>query len=315
MFSRRFAPILACLLLAACYTPAQREAAPRTTLAPHGVYKVGEPYQISGVWYYPAEDLQYDETGIASWYGEDFHGKYTANGEVYDLNALTAAHRTLPMPSVVQVTNLANGRTLKLRVNDRGPFARGRIIDVSRRAAQLLGIETKGTAKVRVPEILGPDSIQAKLLALHGSGQGRPGSPRSAAPLPVAPVTTETLQTPAGVRVARNDSALPGVKAPQPVPEPPANFQPPPLPEKITTLPVRPTAIYIQAGAFSRADNANRLKDRLATLGNVRVMGGKANGSALYRVRIGPVGSVDEADRLLDRVVGSGAPDARIVVD
>ena len=93
------------------------------------MYKVGAPYQINGVWYYPAADYSYDETGVASWYGEQFDRKYTANGEIFDLNELTAAHRTLPMPSIVQVTNLTNGRSLQLRVNDRGPFARGRIIE------------------------------------------------------------------------------------------------------------------------------------------------------------------------------------------
>ncbi|MBT7942196.1 MAG: septal ring lytic transglycosylase RlpA family protein, partial [Alphaproteobacteria bacterium] len=102
-------------------------------------YKIGDPYQIQGVWYYPAEDFEYEETGIASWYGTQFHGRRTANGETYDMNALTAAHRTLPMPSFVRVTNMENGRSLILKVNDRGPFARSRIIDISRRGAQLLG--------------------------------------------------------------------------------------------------------------------------------------------------------------------------------
>src|SRR3989338_8105692 len=113
-------------------------------------YKIGEPYQIQGTWYYPVEDYQYDETGVASWYGAQFHGRRTANGEQYDMNTLTAAHRTLPMPSFVRVTNLENGRSLILRVNDRGPFARGRILDGSRRASQLLGFHDNGTARVRV---------------------------------------------------------------------------------------------------------------------------------------------------------------------
>ncbi|MCH7551417.1 MAG: septal ring lytic transglycosylase RlpA family protein, partial [Proteobacteria bacterium] len=85
-------------------------------------FKIGQPYQIQGVWYYPAENYQFDETGIASWYGVQFHGRRTANGEIYDMNSLTAAHRTLPMPSFVRVTNLENGRSLILKVNDRGPF-------------------------------------------------------------------------------------------------------------------------------------------------------------------------------------------------
>ncbi|MCE2519101.1 MAG: septal ring lytic transglycosylase RlpA family protein [Alphaproteobacteria bacterium] len=118
-----------------------------------GHYKVGQPYEIKGVWYHPAEDPFYDEEGIASWYGEPFHGQLTANGEIYDMNELTAAHKTLPMPVYVRVTNLENGRSLVLRVNDRGPFIAGRIIDVSRRGAQLLGFEGKGTARVRVQAV------------------------------------------------------------------------------------------------------------------------------------------------------------------
>lgn len=124
---------------------------------PTGYYKVGNPYQINGVWYYPAEDPYYDETGIASWYGEPFHGRQTANGEIYDMNDLTAAHKTLPMPVYVRVINLENGRSLVLRVNDRGPFVAGRIIDVSRRAAQLLGFQQQGIARVRV-QVIDPDT-------------------------------------------------------------------------------------------------------------------------------------------------------------
>lgn len=129
---------------------------------PH--YKVGSPYVINGVTYRPREDFAYRRTGIASYYGGerrgvDFHGRPTANGEIYDMYGLTAAHPTLPMPSVINVTNLENGRSLVLRVNDRGPFADGRLIDVSRLAARELGFEEKGTARVRV-EVL-PDETRA----------------------------------------------------------------------------------------------------------------------------------------------------------
>ncbi len=122
-----------------------------------GAYKVGKPYQVFGVWYYPKEEPGYDQIGVASWYGPGFQGLETANGETFDMNELTAAHTTLPMPSYVRVTNLGNGRALVLRVNDRGPFARSRVIDVSRRAAQLLGFIGKGTAKVRVQAVAAPD--------------------------------------------------------------------------------------------------------------------------------------------------------------
>ena len=126
-----------------------------------GVYKVGSPYKIMGKWYYPKEDYRYSEVGIASWYGADFHAKRTANGEKYDMYSLTAAHRTLPLPSIVKVTNLENGRSLVLRVNDRGPYAKSRIIDVSKRAAQLLGFQTQGTTKVRV-EVMEKESKALK---------------------------------------------------------------------------------------------------------------------------------------------------------
>src|SRR5690349_12270675 len=101
-------------------------------------YKLGKPYQIEGAWYYPKVDYDYSETGIASWYGPDFHGKSTANGEIFDQNALTAAHKTLPMPTIVRVTNLENGRSIEVRINDRGPFKNNRVIDLTRRGAQLL---------------------------------------------------------------------------------------------------------------------------------------------------------------------------------
>lgn len=115
-----------------------------------GVYKLGRPYEIGGRWYYPSYDPDYDRVGVASWYGPGFHGRRTANGEVFDKNRLSAAHPTLPLPSVVRVTNLRNGRAKLLRVNDRGPFVGDRVIDLSEAAARELGFEQHGVAKVRV---------------------------------------------------------------------------------------------------------------------------------------------------------------------
>lgn len=165
LFFRRCAVVLPALLLAGCfnYAPA---GVPIGTLSDEqyknftysesyvgkgdATYKIGKPYQIKGTWYYPEINYEYSEVGIASWYGPKFHKKKTANGEIFDQNALTAAHRTLPLPSVVIVQNLENGRSVKLRVNDRGPFARGRIIDVSKRASEILGFSEQGTAPVKV---------------------------------------------------------------------------------------------------------------------------------------------------------------------
>ncbi len=296
----------AALLLSGC---AGNLRAPGPAATSHGGYKVGEPYQINGTWYYPSEDWSYDETGIASWYGEDFHGKYTANGEVFDLNALTAAHRTLPMPSIVRVTNLENGRSIELRVNDRGPYARGRIIDLSRRAAQLLGFEGQGTAKVRV-KILVPESIQVASLA------GRNGPDPMVASLqpkaaPLDKVATESLPTPRGVAVA---APLPAASAPPPVSTRSVLAEAPPVSDKVTMVPVRPSQIYVQAGAFANIDRAWRLKLQLTKFGPVTVTDAKAGGLVVYRVRVGPVATVEQADGLLDKVSAT-SPDARIVVN
>jgi rare lipoprotein A len=131
-------------LVTAPARPAQRPVPP---------VKIGKPYKVFGVTYYPADDRDYDQRGIASWYGPGFHALDTANGERYEQDDLTAAHKTLPMPSWVEVENLDNGRKLTVRINDRGPFVAGRIIDLSRKSAQLLGVDRAGTARVRVRRV------------------------------------------------------------------------------------------------------------------------------------------------------------------
>lgn len=369
--------------------PAQQQRA-------QGTYKVGEPYQIAGAWYYPAEDWNYSETGIASFYGGErtgtnFHGKLTANGELYDMNSLTAAHTTLPMPSLVRVTNLNNGRSLVLRVNDRGPFARGRIIDVSRRAAQLLGFEGQGTARVRV-DIMAEDSQRLKA-ELTGRDETQ-----TVAAVPRTSVASDALPPPPGAREARPSVAalpppsatLPPVKndtsrgtttrqgrpretqvplarqadpihtqaAQDPVPAParastpaaprvqgrngPAATAARPAapvtqgqspraagPVEVAALPVeqqstaRPTLmqvapqatnLWVQAGAFGSYENAYRLSVRLSRYGNSRVVPVVLNGSQLYRVRVGPIGDLKDADRMLEQM-STDVPEARIVVD
>lgn len=115
-----------------------------------GVYKVGEPYQVGGRWYKPREQPDYDRIGTASWYGSDFHGRHTANGEIFDMHAMTAAHPTLPLPSYAYVTNLSNNRTILVRINDRGPYVGDRMIDLSKASADALGLRGRGTGQVRV---------------------------------------------------------------------------------------------------------------------------------------------------------------------
>jgi rare lipoprotein A len=141
----------------------------------NGGYKIGAPYKIAGRWYTPTEDPNYDRQGRGSWYGTDFHGRKTANGEIFDMNALTAAHPTLPLPSYVYVTNLANNRTILVRVNDRGPYANDRIIDMSRASSRALGFENQGVTQVRVKyagraPLDGNDYHERQFLAQQGRG-------------------------------------------------------------------------------------------------------------------------------------------------
>ncbi len=198
---------LSAVVAACASTPEPRVNLPSSA----GVYKVGKPYQINGSWYYPHEQPDYDETGVASWYGPTFYGRRTADGEVFDANALTAAHRTLPMPVNVRVTNLGNGKSLVLRVNDRGPFAKSRIIDVSERAAQLLGFYRQGTARVRVTYLGRADG--------PGGGPKRDETPpQIATALPAAPageVAVDGLNAVPGAPIAP-----PVVLAPLPSPAP-----------------------------------------------------------------------------------------------
>src|SRR5229473_731820 len=207
----------------------------------HRRFRVGQPnytvaaYQVNGVWYYPRADYNYDETGTASWYGPGFDGHATSDGEIYDMNQLSAAHKTLPLPSVVQVTNLQNGRALQLRVNDRGPFVDGRLIDLSRRAAQLLGFEGVGMAPVRV-RILKDESIQVAEAAMRGD-TGHvllaqvPQATRSEPPLgprrDAAPVTKIAVAGPPSLR-ASEVIAAPLPSQPAITPQPAAESRPGP---------------------------------------------------------------------------------------
>jgi len=289
------------------------------TSTPPGTYKVGNPYQINGIWYYPAVDYGYEETGIASWYGAQFHGRQTANGERFDMNALSAAHRTLPMPSFVRVTNLENGRSVILRVNDRGPFARGRIIDVSRRAAQLLGFEVQGTARVNVA-ILADESraIAARIQQGGGVQVASADSPLTVERLPMAAVNSESLPPPPGAKAAVEPQTQrpPPAQSASPRDEAPIESRPLPNPvaETVATVPVAPSQIFVQAGAYSVYDNANRTAARLASVGNVDIASALVNNRDVFRVRVGPLSSVEEADAALELVIRAGYNDARIIV-
>jgi len=271
-----------------------------------GTYKVGKPYQISNVWYYPREEYDYNETGIASWYGPGFHGQETANGEIYNQEAMTAAHRTLPLPSLVQVTNLENGRSVRVRVNDRGPFAHGRIIDMSKRAAELLGFVQQGTAKVRVVVL----EAESRELAM-AAGADLDSSASAPPAVPVETVAVQQLPPVGGAPLEVKTAAI------QPAQEPVrlrAVTQVPPEPV-VTQERVRRSDIYVQAGAFTQVANAVRARARLAALGNVQISKALVGSDNFYRVRLGPITTVDQADQTLALLLSNGFKDAKVVVD
>lgn len=172
--------LLASASLAACATSRPSRTVDNRPAAKPGARVPGtmRPYQVKGVWYKPREQPDYNEVGLASWYGQQFHNRQTANGEMFDMWVVSAAHKTLPLPSIVEVTNLDNGKKIKVRVNDRGPFVSGRIIDMSRAGADALGFSGKGTARVRV-RYIGPAPARGKDRTLQYAGLARDEEPRA----------------------------------------------------------------------------------------------------------------------------------------
>src|SRR5438128_9244359 len=173
-----------------------------------GTYRVGKPYTVAGRVYVPEEDTDYRAEGMASWYGDDFHGRLTANGEVFDMASLTAAHPTLPMPCYARVTNLSNGKSLIVRVNDRGPYHGNRLIDVSNRAAELLEFKGNGVARVRVEYVArapleGSDDRQLIATLRTGVPAPSPSAVRVASARPFIP------EIPAQGRAIRGEVPLP----------------------------------------------------------------------------------------------------------
>jgi len=260
--------LLGCLSLTGCTFTRYHDGGPRTEInvasIPDAVPRVeprsanGNPpsYTVLGHTYHVMQSSRgYVERGIASWYGTKFHGRTTSNGEIYSMYKMTAAHKTLPIPSYVQVTNLDNGRKIVVRVNDRGPFHPNRIIDLSYVAAKKLGIASNGTGLVEVRSI-----------------DPRNWQPERSAPMPVKATYHRQLQ--------------------------PAN------------------TLYIQAGAFASRYNAEQLKKKLdVLLPKQNVQMAYLASDKLYRVRIGPLSSVDAADKVAQTISSNGYPEPHVVIE
>jgi len=270
---------------------------------PH--YKVGNPYQIAGKWYYPERDLRYDNTGIASWYGDQFAGKLTANGEIFDPELVSAAHKTLPMPSVVRVTNLDNGKSLVVRINDRGPYVTGRIIDMSRAGARLLGFKDDGIARVRV-QLLTEQSLRLEKLAKEGQFPLLTDNNELSLPQTVAAskpnVNLKAKTTRALAQKPKSSSSAVDLLASSRG----TNV--------VETSPVK-TDIWVQIGAFHSETNAQNLINKFSELSSGNIFQISKDGRILYRARLGPISSVNEADKLLHKILQRGFDGAEIVVD
>lgn len=299
--------------LVACATPEPRlpiQQAPKSQGArpysgppPQGSTKglrgTEKPYQIRGIWYYPKADPDYDERGIGSWYGEQFHNRRTANGEIFDMDLPSAAHKTLPLPSIVEVTNLDNGRKMKLRVNDRGPFVGDRIIDLSKAAAEQLGYGRAGVARVRV-RYIGP------------AGKTPFDARRIVASAPPPPTPRAAPPAKARVYASGLPPARPAYDAPPPPKAADADYES--LVPVISAPPAPILAGYrIQAGSFANRDNAERAAAQLSGAGPASIESIERSQGTLYRVVVDAGADEGAAFGVRDRVAALGFSDATVL--
>lgn len=275
-----------------------------------GHFKIGRPYKIKGRWYYPKHEDNYVEEGVASWYGPKFHGRKTANGALFDQYQISAAHRTLPLPSIVRVTNLENGKVMKIKVNDRGPFARDRIIDLSMRAAEMLGFRNQGTARVRV-EYLDEDTKQFHASLRKGSGT----------------TLYARREVPAFLSASTGEAQLAGGQS-QAAAKSTTEAKPPATADEETSKaagdeqnyadarqPVEKKPLFVQAGAFSVKENASRLASSLNSLAEANIIPAFLEDREIYRVRLGPVSDGSHAQLLINELAALGLSGARIIAD
>lgn len=284
-------PVLLAAWLVSCAAP--------PVPAPH--YVLGPPYQAGGVWWYPRATLRFDETGLAEVYGGR-HAGLTTDGELFDQTAMAAANQTLPLPCIARVTDLETGRQVLVRINDRGPPTPRRILAVTRRVADLLGVGPGTAARVRV-EVLERESQEAQAALTGAPTLAVAMAPRGA-------VQAASLPPPPGARGAAAPVAGAAGLAPAAAPAVNAPLR---LPETVTQTTPNPGALWIELGSFPTYEFANMQRAAVAPLGAtvVSTMQGRTES---FQVMIGPIVDIAQADRLLDQTVAAGVPDGRIVV-
>jgi rare lipoprotein A len=277
--------------------------------------RYGNPgsYVVFGQRYTPLKSAEgYNEKGVASWYGEAFHGKRTSSGEEYDMYAMTAAHKTLPLPTYLEVVNLTNNKRAIVRVNDRGPFHDGRILDLSYVAARKLGVDAQGTSSVAIRAI-NPDDFAPNQAYAHTAAPAAapaaltaPNPQRSGAG--AAPVSSPYAEAEARARLAILAAAPMAAKGSTPAAIAPAAVKM----AKGDNL-----AFFLQLGAFSERKNAERLKIQIAgTLQqNVAIRSVETRGHEVFRVQVGPLPNIAMADQVASRLALLGIHDHQVVYD
>jgi rare lipoprotein A len=346
---RALAALAVAIALSGCFITAQqpsRQSTPPVSITPpqapesvpdavprveHRAQNGNPPfYDVFGKRYFVlSSSVGYVERGVASWYGPGFHKVRTSIGEPYDMYGMTAAHKTLPLPAYVRVTNLQNGRSVVVRVNDRGPFVGNRIIDLSYTAAAKLDMLRNGTAMVEVRSV-GPTSPPGVVPPLPSTAPVAPsaqpltaaaaGTQVNAAPwvsgmTPLAATAGGTAAAPPATAAANTAPAVPGAE-PAPIAKPTVPpGAPAVLPAPVTSAPVG--ALFVQAGAFADPANAESLAQKLRSggYGKVFVRDDVIGGRRMYRVRIGPVPGVPDFDRIVAALEQAGVRDAHLALD
>ncbi|MFC7290549.1 septal ring lytic transglycosylase RlpA family protein [Hirschia litorea] len=249
--------------------------------------KIGAPYEISGRWYVPFAEPNYDEVGIGSWYGPQFHGKPSATGETFDQFALTAAHPTLPIPSLARVTNIENGRSVVVRINDRGPFVDDRIIDMSKQAASVLGYHEGGTAKVRVQYMGFAPEAENTIPAIYVEEARRTLAKAAAVEQNQQPKLTKVSfmeQRPQ----SQNIAALP------------------PAPRRTFPTSTTNASFALQVGAFGELANAHKMRAKLHGYGDVSLKEARINGRDIFKVYVDGGNSRSKAEQIKTNLKASG---------
>ena len=273
------------------------------------IYKIGNPYVVDGKRYYPRRNLNYDEKGIASWYGPKFHGKLTANGEIFNQYELTAAHKTLPIPSAVKVTNLKNNKSLIVRINDRGPFVNDRIIDLSYQSAKELKLLESGTGFVRV-QLLRSESLLLEKLAKKGQFPEIDEIKKKTTP-PINKVSypNVSIKKIGETNKSNNiEEIFEKNKIETYIEEAQKRIQ-------VLKINGKSYKIWIQIASFSNKKSAKILKSKFNSIKKINIKKATFKGNSFYRVRVGPFNKINETKEIYNFLIKSGMEGTKIFVE